>query len=268
MGGFGSGRKWGKTCTEDMRGLDVRRMQRDGRLVPGASFNWRWSIRGEVIASIGVAVEADRVVLSYRQRDQGGEWKDVRYPVLIDRTPCNLGGSRLWWRCPAAGCGRRVALLFGGSVFACRYCHQLAYRSQRETADDRAGRRAGKIRDRLGWQAGILNGEGGKPKGILAYVLQAEGRARQARPGCTDRHRATVQAGRVGRSKLPQKLPLIHLIKQDGCRGGAAGFCTFRNTQAEPRFPVRRLARVGHARGYERAAAHVIRVIGKQPRPA
>lgn len=164
MGGFGSGRKWGKTCTEDMRGLDVRRMQRDGRLVPGASFNWRWSIRGEVIASIGVAVEADRVVLSYRQRDQGGEWKDVRYPVLIDRTPCNLGGSRLWWRCPATGCGRRVALLFGGSVFACRHCHQLAYRSQRETADDRAGRRAGKIRDRLGWQAGILNGEGGKPK--------------------------------------------------------------------------------------------------------
>ncbi len=177
MGGFGSGRKWGKTCTEDMQGLDVRRLHRAGRLEPGSSCRWQWSSRGEVVASIGVAVEADRVVLTYRQRDQGGEWKDMRYPVYLDRTPCTFGGERLWWRCPAAGCGRRVAVLYGGAVFACRHCHKLAYRVQRETADDRAGRRADKIRDRLGWDAGILNPAGGKPKGMhwrTFWKLRAE----------------------------------------------------------------------------------------------
>ena len=43
---------------------------------------------------------------------------------------------------------------------------RLAYKSQRETPDDRNIRRAGKLRDRLGWTAGIFNGTGGKPKGM------------------------------------------------------------------------------------------------------
>lgn len=64
------------------------------------------------------------------------------------------------------GCGRRVAILHGGRVFACRRCHGLAYRSQREAADDRATRRAEKLRTKLGWEAGILNGNSGKPKGM------------------------------------------------------------------------------------------------------
>ena len=66
----------------------------------------------------------------------------------------------------APGCGRRVAVLHGGRVFACRQCKRLAYRSQRETTDDRATRRADAIRRRLGWDAGILNGNGLKPKGM------------------------------------------------------------------------------------------------------
>lgn len=164
MGGFGSGRKWGKTCTDDMTALDVRRLHRAGRLEPGSSCRWQWSRRGEVVASIIVSAETGRVWLDYRQRDQGGEWKDVRHPVYLDRTPCTFGGERVWFRCPAVGCGRRVAVLYGGAVFACRHCHKLAYKVQRETADDRAGRRAGKIRDRLGWEPGIIMPPGPKPK--------------------------------------------------------------------------------------------------------
>ncbi len=68
--------------------------------------------------------------------------------------------------CALLGCGRRVALLCCGAVFACRHCHRLVYRSQREADDDRASRRADKLRDRLGWEPGIQNGNGLKPKGM------------------------------------------------------------------------------------------------------
>lgn len=166
MGGFGSGRRGGKDTTGDMRALDVRKMQRDGLLKSGQSFAWNWTRNGEKFASINMRVDFDSVVLDYRARDRGGDWKAMNYPVRLSWTSCNYGGHRAWWLCPAVGCGRRVAVLFGGKVFACRHCHRLAYTCQRETPDDRATRRADKLRDRLGWEAGILNGNGGKPKGM------------------------------------------------------------------------------------------------------
>ena len=169
MGGFGSGRRGGRSCTADMRSLDVRKINRTGLLMPGRSFGWQWSRNDEVTASINIGVEDGRVFLDYRNRStrhNGGEWEPMRYAVWLDWTPCTFGGRRPWWRCPAVGCGKRVAVLFGGRVFACRRCHNLAYRCQRETDDDRAGRRADTIRARLGWDAGILNGNGGKPKGM------------------------------------------------------------------------------------------------------
>lgn len=67
---------------------------------------------------------------------------------------------------PHSAIGRRVAILYGRAVFACRNCHRLAYESQRETVDDRAARRADTMRRRLNWEPGILNGNAGKPKGM------------------------------------------------------------------------------------------------------
>jgi hypothetical protein len=167
MGGFGSGSgQGGKDTTSDMRALDVRRLQRDGLLTPGQAFGWNWLRNGETAASINIRTEADRVTLNYRSRSHGGEWKPMEYPVCLEWTPCKLGGRRVWFRCPAQGCGRRVAILFGGSIFACRHCHKLAYASQREPDHDRAARRADTIRRRLGWEPGILNGPGWKPKGM------------------------------------------------------------------------------------------------------
>lgn len=55
---------------------------------------------------------------------------------------------------------------YGGKVYVCRHCHKLAYQTQREQAHDRAGSRADTIRKRLGWEAGILNSNGDKPKGM------------------------------------------------------------------------------------------------------
>jgi hypothetical protein len=105
---------------------------------------------GKAVASIQVRAEADRVILDYRHQRGDGEWKSLNYPVRIEWTPCNYGGARAWFRCPAQGCGRRVAKLYlGSAIFACRHCHQLAYECQRETDDDRAARRADTIRKRL-----------------------------------------------------------------------------------------------------------------------
>lgn len=175
MGGMGSGRRWhygAKDATDDYRALDVRRWQRDGFLNPDWAFGWQWTRNGETMASIQVRTESDRVVLSYRHRGGGKDWKSEEYPVRLDWTPCTYGGKRAWFLCPARGCGRRVAILYGGGIFACRHCYRLAYPSQRETADDRAARRADTIRRRLGWEPGILNGEGGKPKGMRWRTFQ------------------------------------------------------------------------------------------------
>lgn len=167
MGGFGSGsRQGGKGTISDMWALDVRRLRRDGLLTLGRSFEWQWSRNEKVVASINVRTEAERVILNYRSRTCGGEWNPMEYAVYLEWTSCNLGGRRAWFLCPAVGCGRRAAILFGGAIFACRHCHKLAYACQRETDDERAARRADAIRRRLRWQAGILNGEGSKPKGM------------------------------------------------------------------------------------------------------
>lgn len=166
MAGFGSGRKLGKQTTDEMWRLDVRCLARSGYLKPGKAFGWHWRSNGETVASIHLEMEVGQVWLRYGQRERGGEWENMRYPVKLDMTACHMGGVRVWWRCPVAGCGRRVAVLYGGRMYACRHCHRLAYRCQREVDYDRAARRADTLRDRLGWSAGMLTGSGDKPKGM------------------------------------------------------------------------------------------------------
>jgi hypothetical protein len=168
MGGFGSGRRWGKETTSDMRPLDIRKLQRDGLLTPGQSITLNWSRNGEQVATIQARTEAEHVTLIYRHKSGGNDWQPMDYPVRLEWTACTLGGRRAWFLCPAEGCGRRVALLYigGAGIFACRHCYRLAYACQREAADDRAARRADSIRERLGWQVGILNPNGGRPKGM------------------------------------------------------------------------------------------------------
>lgn len=175
MGGFGSGRSssyGGKDKTEDSLPLDIRKLQRSKCLTAGRSLSWEWSINGKSVASISMKVEVGRVVLAYRHRPRGeSEWQNVEQPVYMARTPCTYGGTRAWWLCPF--CGRRVAVLYsGGKHYACRHCYKLAYASQGESVDDRASRRANKIRKQLGWEPGILNGNGGKPKGMRWKTYQ------------------------------------------------------------------------------------------------
>jgi hypothetical protein len=167
MGGCNSGSRRGRSTTNDMRTLDVRRLKREGLLKPGQSFAWSWTRNGETMARINIRVNDDSAHLSYRQSWRGEPWQDCSNIVQIEWTPCHFGGSRVWWRCPMADCRRRVAVLYSGrGLYACRYCLGLVYRSQRESPSDLAARHANKIRARLGWTLGILNMPGGRPKGM------------------------------------------------------------------------------------------------------
>jgi hypothetical protein len=178
MGGRGSGNWWRwdtKDTTADYRQLDIRRWQRQGRLVAG-SFYLFWaggaSIKVEVhdLAERFPALPPSRellLVLEYTYRHAGGAPVDVRQPVFLEWTPCHYGGERPWFRCSADGCGRRVALLYGaGKYFACRRCCRLVYQSQREDEYQRHLTRANAIRRRLGGGSDALGGFPPKPKGM------------------------------------------------------------------------------------------------------
>ena len=76
-------------------------------------------------------------------------------------------------------------------MFACRHCHQLTYASQSETPLDRAIRHLDRLRERLGWEPGFLNGVGGKPKG-MSWRTFARLQADYA--GCVERVMADLKA--------------------------------------------------------------------------
>lgn len=157
----------GRATTSGYMGLDVRYLQRNGFLRPGSSSSLRWSRRGEPFGSINLRAWDDRVVLSYRTRKHDSEeWSAKEYPVSLEWTRCNYGGERAWLRCPAARCGRRVAILYGGSIFACRRCHNLAYDSQSETRHGRMLLKAQAIREKLGGTPCVADEFPHKPKGM------------------------------------------------------------------------------------------------------
>ena len=165
MDGRGSGRRSsysGKPETSDSTPLDIRKITRKGWLVPGSSFSWQWTVNGRPVASIRIRVDQESLVLSYRMKCTG---EVVEQRVKTQTTSCHLGGERYWFTCPR--CGNRVAVLYApGRYFACRRCGGLGYATQKEGVGDRAATRADKLRKKLGWEAGILNGQGGKPKGM------------------------------------------------------------------------------------------------------
>ena len=165
MGGRGSGRRSSyssKPETSDCMPLDIRKITRKGLLVPGCSFSWQWTVNDRPVASIRIRVDRPSLALSYHMKSTG---EVVEQRVQTQTTPCHLGGQRHWFTCPR--CSRRVAVLYApGRYFACRQCCGLGYATQKEGAGDRAATRADKLRKKLGWEAGILNGPGGKPKGM------------------------------------------------------------------------------------------------------
>ena len=127
MGGTNSGRyRWrNRGAVEGCIGLDVRKLQRSGWLRPGCYSIISWETYYDPKPKIGLRAAEEFVELGYSYA--GGP--QFEYRINLDRTACNYGGSRLWFRC--YWCNRRVAklYLFGGQ-FRCRHCHRLTYSTQ------------------------------------------------------------------------------------------------------------------------------------------
>jgi hypothetical protein len=172
MGGSGSGRQATKACMDELPALDIGPLNRGGLLKRGTQFASQWTNAGADI-SIQVAVRHDGAVIDQHVGACDARRHSIRYTVPIEWRPCRFGGQRPWWHCPVVECGRRVAVLYAGSLLACRHCYALAYRTQRESADGRALTRAEAIRRRLGWQPGIVNGHGPRPKGMHRTTFEA-----------------------------------------------------------------------------------------------
>jgi hypothetical protein len=157
----------GKDTTDDFSRIDVRYLSRNGILRPGSSSTIRWTRGGNDSGAVGVRSTFDSVVLKYRRKPPGSdEWISEQYPIYLDWSPCNYGGKRPWFLCPARGCGRRAAVLYGGGIFACRQCHQLVYESQREQSHYRALRRFQAILMKLGGSGSTAETFPDKPKGM------------------------------------------------------------------------------------------------------
>lgn len=138
-----------KDCLEQFRRLDCRQMQRKGVLNAGNRGNWAWfdTDTGKETGRIGYESTPNHLTLSYCIGDQSH-----RYSIELERMACNYGGSRVWFNCPAMGCGKRVAMLFlKGGVFACRHCQRLNYQSQQLAKSDQHRIRMHRIRERLSW---------------------------------------------------------------------------------------------------------------------
>lgn len=169
MGGVGSGRHfhWGsKDKVTDMLRLDVRKLAREGGLSPGHRYQWLWQLSGGQTADITIQAEVDSLQLIYIYGSRHLAAEALDYSISLERTHCHFGGLRTWFRCPKRYCGKRVAILYGGRIFACRDCHKLTYPVQNENLADRLSRRAEKVRARLGEYHDGLSRNFGKPKGM------------------------------------------------------------------------------------------------------
>lgn len=156
----------GKLTTEDARRIDIRYLKQQGLLRVGASGVLRWHRGGEQTGSVGFSIDDGVFRLRFRYQDPAtGQWVPHVQEVTIERTRCNFGGTRPWFRCP--GCERRVAVLYGVFVeYLCRHCYDLSYGSQQEREMDRILRRAREIRKRLGASENLMEPIDEKPKGM------------------------------------------------------------------------------------------------------
>lgn len=141
MGGQGSGRYYRSsnvTTVEETKRIDIRYMRRHNLLKPNYTGSLQWTRSdGSSSGDIRYSCYQSHIIFHYRFRYLGtADWEAVDLVVWFDFTPCNIGGVRQWFICPA--CKKRCEILCLADKWpACRKCYRLPYQSQLE---DRLGR--------------------------------------------------------------------------------------------------------------------------------
>lgn len=135
-----------KIQAEDCKILSISYLKKRHNLNGVSSCCLVWENRwGEEILFMRLLVDlidprGMSVEVRYKVNDSvTGEEVDIQNKYPIVATPCNYGGLRYWFICPASKngvyCGRRVGKLYlpvGYKYFACRHCYELTYRSKIE----------------------------------------------------------------------------------------------------------------------------------------
>jgi len=171
MGGSGSGNwyRWNtKPTEENFWRFSMATLKKHGVIGTRkwGSDSWRWLRNGEARCSIGYEVNTlhDPAWLRVHYSNKGSG-KDYDYKIYLTVTRPHYGGERWWFRCPAQGCGRRVAVLYLAHIFACRRCHNFTYTSQNEAPAFRLLSKAQKMHQQLGGD-GVVDDRPPKPKGM------------------------------------------------------------------------------------------------------
>ena len=174
MGGYGSGRQWGRPLADTALRINFAWMLRRGLAMPGRS-TWgtlRWSRGDEPAGSIGYHCDmrdpdAAWLELNYTVTDHwSGEKTDYRQRIGLSYTVPHYGGKRWWMHCPSNGA--RVAKLYkpaGGNTFASRKAWRIGYQSQRVSRTNAPFERLFKLQRRLGSEQG-WGAELTRPKGM------------------------------------------------------------------------------------------------------
>lgn len=161
MGGIGSGNRLqsGRLTVGQCLQIKVSDIKKHGLFAKPALWQWRWS-KGSTI-TVDTRLEG-WVTLKYTVDEQARE-----YGIRLENIPQHLGGERVWFTCPNTRCARRCKTLYlRGGYFICRQCQNLGYVSEQASKVDQPFHRISKIRDRLRWTPGYLNGHETKPKGM------------------------------------------------------------------------------------------------------
>jgi len=145
----------------------------DGRRLEIPWHTWAWTRNGEsepwAVVEIRLELRTNdgtawlRYDVDHVSRPTGPQ----HYPVSMVTTPCQFGGLRWWWICPATR--RQVSKLYlpnGGDRFLSlgRGAYRLAYASQRQAPTNRMHARSRKLYAKLGADYGGQYGENWPPK--------------------------------------------------------------------------------------------------------
>lgn len=174
MGGFGSGRQYGRPIAEEALRIDLAWMLRRGLARPGHSITGKlsWTCRGQPSGNINYTCdmrdpECGLLELRFTHTSRRtGQAKDHVQRVTLRYTQPHFGGQRWWMHCPVTG--ERVGKLYvpaGGDIFASRKAWRIGYRSQRVSARDKPFETLNRLQRRLG----VEEGWGGyplRPKGM------------------------------------------------------------------------------------------------------